>query len=53
MEVVIVSSVAIRAARCTLTPIVSALLPPVPMPSTTRPGAISCSVAIAPAVTDQ
>ena len=49
----IVSSVATRAARCTLIPIVSALLPPVPMPSTMRPGAISSSVAIALAVTDQ
>jgi len=51
--VVIVSSVAMRAARCTLTPIVSALLPPVPMPSTIRPGAISSSVAMALAATDQ
>ena len=53
IEVAIVSSVATRAARCTLTPIVSALLPPVPMPSTMRPGAISSSVAMALAATDQ
>ena len=53
IDVVMVSSVAMRAARCTLTPIVSALLPPVPMPSTIRPGAISASVAMAEAVTDQ
>ena len=53
MDVVIVSSVATRAAPCTLTPIVSALLPPVPMPSTMRPGASSSSVAMALAATDQ
>jgi hypothetical protein len=53
IALVIASRVAIRAARCTLTPIVSALLPPVPMPSTMRPGAISSSVAMALAATDQ
>jgi hypothetical protein len=53
IDVVIVSSVVMRAARCTLTPIVSALLPPVPMPSTMRPGASSSSVAMALAATDQ
>ena len=49
----IVSSVASRAARCTLMPMVSALLPPVPMPRITRPGASSSSEAMALAATDQ
>ena len=41
-----------RATFCTLNPMVPAELPPVPMPSTIRPSAISARVAMALAVTD-
>ena len=46
------SSVATRAVWRIVSPIVSAALPPVPIPHTTRPGASSSSVARALAVTD-
>ena len=46
------SSVATRAVLATESPIVSDALPPVPTPSTRRPGASSWSVAMALAVTE-
>ena len=46
------SSVAVRAVSLIVRPMVCAALPPVPTPTTTRPSAMSSSVAAALAVTE-